>query len=414
MVTQQKMRPAPRNRNRQENEQEVVENVVNDGTPAVNLAELVRLQRVASEDMTRMRQEMEELRRERSGGSRSISRRSRTRSRSPRQGRSPSRRRRDVEDRGNDGDERRDREEDRRRENSQRRKLRKLEDEMKKLKEKNQPWNKKNHEKQAEFNATVKETLVLKMEESLEEYFQGREVPPELSEVLEAGKKLLDQRERELRMADAASWLAVERYRQNPLCLDDADEKRWARARREAETEVDKKKKKFESERQRKRTVRDLGSRDGDYSRYKGTQPPRYGFKPETASVATLFCSGDSMRPGHATSAVSPVISGETATGKVEEEKTETPEESEKETKEMETDLCKDTLINIDTDFNKEDLVSFEAAATKLDRLEGAVNLDVESNVAEIFEPDENISSRLTTSLKDHISFWEESGSSVL
>ena len=46
-----------------------------------------------------------------------------------------------------------------------------------------------------------------------------------------------------LRMADKASWLAVDKYVTDPLCLDDEDDRKWKRAVREAKEEADSKRK---------------------------------------------------------------------------------------------------------------------------------------------------------------------------
>ena len=46
-----------------------------------------------------------------------------------------------------------------------------------------------------------------------------------------------------LRTADKASWLAVDKYVTDPLCLDDEDDRKWKRAVREAKEEVENKRK---------------------------------------------------------------------------------------------------------------------------------------------------------------------------
>ena len=63
-----------------------------------------------------------------------------------------------------------------------------------------------------------------------------------------------------LRLANKASWMAVENYVTDPLCENDEDDRKWKKAVKEAKEELKNKRKKYLWRRQ-------LGLRDGDYGR---------------------------------------------------------------------------------------------------------------------------------------------------
>ena len=56
------------------------------------------------------------------------------------------------------------------------------------------------------------------------------------------GEKEIDDRIKMLRMAEKASWLAVDKYAADPLCDNDEDDKKWKAAVKEAKEEQAKKK----------------------------------------------------------------------------------------------------------------------------------------------------------------------------
>ena len=70
----------------------------------------------------------------------------------------------------------------------------------------------------------------------------GVDVPADITACITAGEKVIAVRERDLRMADSASWLAVEKFSSDPLCANESEEKRWRKAQKEAKEEVARKK----------------------------------------------------------------------------------------------------------------------------------------------------------------------------
>ena len=79
----------------------------------------------------------------------------------------------------------------------------------------------------------------------LEDYFGDRnmEVPRNIEEAVKKGERKIEERIKMLRMADKASWLAVDKYVTDPLCLNDEDDRKWKKAVREAKEEADNKRK---------------------------------------------------------------------------------------------------------------------------------------------------------------------------
>ena len=53
-----------------------------------------------------------------------------------------------------------------------------------------------------------------------------------------------------------------------------------------------------------------------------------------------------------------------------------------------------------------------ERAEELLDRLEGAIRIENESDVCEIFKDEENIEGKVHDTLRRHLSYWEKTGAS--
>ena len=89
-------------------------------------------------------------------------------------------------------------------------------------------WNSKANEKQYLHNIEVKQLLVEDMRSRLEEHFGSKEsVPGKVEDAIALGEKKLDERVKMLKMADKASWLAIDKYIADPLCTDAEDDRKW-------------------------------------------------------------------------------------------------------------------------------------------------------------------------------------------
>ena len=89
-------------------------------------------------------------------------------------------------------------------------------------------WNKTAHQKQDEVLKKVKAVLVSDLSMALNTHFGSREdVPADLLTIITTGEKVLEDRSRELRMADVAGWKAVEKFVSDPLCDGETMERRW-------------------------------------------------------------------------------------------------------------------------------------------------------------------------------------------
>ena len=71
----------------------------------------------------------------------------------------------------------------------------------------------------------------------VETQFAANRVPSHLKEAIEKGKKSVVERMKDLAMADAHSWSAVQKFKRNPLCATETEESRWTRSMREADNE---------------------------------------------------------------------------------------------------------------------------------------------------------------------------------
>ena len=67
-------------------------------------------------------------------------------------------------------------------------------------------------------------------------------VPGRIEDAIKLGEKKLDERVKMLKMADKASWLAVDKYIADPLCTDAEDDRKWKAACKEAKEEQGKRK----------------------------------------------------------------------------------------------------------------------------------------------------------------------------
>ena len=94
------------------------------------------------------------------------------------------------------------------------------------------------NQKQQEVLKNVKSSLVTDITLALDTHFGSRvDVPADLLAILSAGEKVLEDRERELRMADVAGWRAVDKFVADPLCDGETMEKKWRKAKKEAKEE---------------------------------------------------------------------------------------------------------------------------------------------------------------------------------
>ena len=99
----------------------------------------------------------------------------------------------------------------------------------------------------------------------VETQFAANRVPSHLKEAIEKGKKSVVERMKDLAMADAHSWSAVQKFKRNPLCATETEESRWTRSMREADNEF-----------QRNRARKSLTTRGG-YSSKRGGFYGGYG-----------------------------------------------------------------------------------------------------------------------------------------
>ena len=89
------------------------------------------------------------------------------------------------------------------------------------------------HQKQHKVLKKVKSSLVTDITLALDTHFGSREdVPADLLAILSSGEKVLEDRERELSMADVAGWRAVD-----SLCDGETMEKKWRKMKKEAKEE---------------------------------------------------------------------------------------------------------------------------------------------------------------------------------
>ena len=86
-------------------------------------------------------------------------------------------------------------------------------------------WNSLANEKQFLHEVKIKQLLVEDVRKQLEDHFGSRSaVPEKIEEAIKIGEKAIDERVKMLKMADKASWLAVDKYVADPLCSDAEDD----------------------------------------------------------------------------------------------------------------------------------------------------------------------------------------------
>ena len=104
-------------------------------------------------------------------------------------------------------------------------------------------WNSLSNEKQYLHEVKVKQLAIEDVRKQLEDYFGSKkDVPEKIEEAIKLGEKEIDNRIKMLKMADKASWLAVDKYAADPLCDNDEDDKKWKAAVKEAKEEQAKRK----------------------------------------------------------------------------------------------------------------------------------------------------------------------------
>ena len=234
-------------------------------------------------------------------------------------------------------------------------------------------WNNLSNEKQYLHEVRVRQLAIEDVRKQLEDHFGSRrEVPEKIEGAIRLGEKEIDKRIKLLKMADKASWSAVEKYAADPLCDDDEDDKKWKAAVKEAKEEQAKARGSGYGygNRNRGRGGYQSGGRDGyrsggrNYGRdSRDNRTDRY------VKVAGLDmeenCAGKRLEP--ATPAGSRDTSGRTAGW-----------QKETGSLEGETVLSRDDFICSSDSSNKdfEDKVVFEQSEERLDKLEGKLTED--------------------------------------
>ena len=86
------------------------------------------------------------------------------------------------------------------------------------------PWVKAAHEQQHGVLQQIRGSLIVDLSKALEVHFgSGADVPADISACVAAGEKVIMAREHDLRMADVAGWLAVEKFSLDPLCASESE-----------------------------------------------------------------------------------------------------------------------------------------------------------------------------------------------
>ena len=266
-------------------------------------------------------------------------------------------------------------------------------------------WTNLANEKQYLHEVKVRQLAVEDVRKQLEDYFGSkRNVPEKIEEAIKLGEKEIDNRIKMLKMADKASWLAVEKYAADPLCDNDEDDKKWKAAVKEAREELAKKKSSGYGYGNRSRG-RD-GYRPGGRSYRRDSRDRKTDRYVKVAgSDLEEVCAG--KRLGPATRAASRAISGKTA-GRQRERK-ESREEEAAESKD-------DFIVSQHLDYGRmnkdlEDKVVFDQSEERLDKLEGKLMED-EEEICLMFEEDDKVEDKVHDTLRKHIDFWRESGAS--
>ena len=262
-------------------------------------------------------------------------------------------------------------------------------------------WSNVANEKQYLYNVKIKQLAIEDVRKQLEDYFGSRkDVPEKIEEAIKLGEKEIDSRIKMIKIADKASWLAVDKYVADPLCDNDEDDKKLMAAIKEAKEEIAKKKSSGYGYGNRSRG-RD-GYRPGGRSYRRDSRDRKTDRYVKVAgSDLEEVCAG--KRLGPATRAASRAISGKTA-----------GRQRETESREEEVLVqSKDDFIHSPDYNNKylEDKVVFDQSEERLDKLEGKLMED-EDEICLMFEEDDKVEDKVHDTLRKHIGFWRESGAS--
>ena len=96
------------------------------------------------------------------------------------------------------------------------------------------------HQKQGEVIEKFKDVWQYKLAEVMEAHFGSKDkIPPPMAAVVSKGESLFLERIKHLRMAEQASWSAVEKFQSDPLCGSEAEDKKWRKAKKEADAEAE-------------------------------------------------------------------------------------------------------------------------------------------------------------------------------
>ena len=262
-------------------------------------------------------------------------------------------------------------------------------------------WNSLSNEKQYLHEVRVRQLAIEDVRKQLEDHFGSkRDVPEKIEGAIRLGEKEIDNRIKLLKMADKASWSAVEKYAADPLCDDDEDDKKWKAAVKEAKEEQAKRKGSGYGYGNRNRG-RD-GYRSGGRSYRRDSRDRRTDRYVKVAGLdMEENCAGKRLEP--ATPAGNRATSGrivgrQRETGNLEGE-TVVP--------------SKDDFIFSPGRSNKhlEDKVVFDQSEERLDKLEGKL-IENEDEICLMFEEDDKVEDKVHDTLRKHIDFWRESGAS--
>ena len=92
------------------------------------------------------------------------------------------------------------------------------------------------HQKQGEVIKKFKDVWQYELAGVMEAHFGSKDkIPPPMAAVVSKGESLFAERIKHLRMAEQASWSAVEKFQSNPLCGSEAEDKKWRKAKKEAD-----------------------------------------------------------------------------------------------------------------------------------------------------------------------------------
>ena len=320
-----------------------------------------------------------------------------------------------------------------------------------KVEKSNLSWLKETNRKQHEYNMGVRGILVEDLAVELAKHFVDGEIPVSVKAVIEKGEKAIDERTVDLRRADKVSWRAVELMKQDPLCNNESEDKRWRRACKEDEEERKKKRETGAAARGRGRGGRGAsfggrgasygggyghggrgggyggrgggyGGRGGGFGGYDsygggyggyGAPGARYGRESQVVAdtaispgeePATFVGREVTTRPRALCAAPEGEVAGVVARA-----------ESAREDDFIETVNPHDKSVPVAEPIEAGviDVMVAERALIKLDKLEGAVSLsESKGDEIVIFEDDVEAGEKVTSTLKSHYDYWEKTGAS--